>query len=127
MFLGANYGWPLVSRGAEYGTIRCIGVRDPMEGMTDPVLSWEERLLAGGLAGRSVAVLDPERRREVVRLLSGWGRNRDVRTDAAGCVYLLADAADARLLRLAPGAPPARWTARGARRDAERAHLLSNA
>jgi len=59
-------------------------------------------LLAGGLAGRAVAVIDPEDRREVARPLPGWGRIRDVRTDEAGCVYLLADAADARLLRLAP-------------------------
>lgn len=94
-----------------------------MEGMVEPVFSWEEErfapsglavlrgpaagawegmLLAGGLAGRAVAVLDPEAGREVARLLSGWGRIRDVRTDAAGCVYLLSDAADARLLRLAP-------------------------
>lgn len=120
---GANYGWPLVSRSGEYGTGRRIGVRGPLEGMTEPVFSWEEErfapsglavlrgpaagvwegmLLAGGLAGRAVAVIAPEGRREVARLLPGWGRIRDVRTDAAGCVYLLADAADARLLRLAP-------------------------
>jgi glucose/arabinose dehydrogenase len=120
---GANYGWPLVSLGREYGTGRQVGTPGPLPGMTDPVFSWgEERfapsglavlrgpeagawsghLLAGGLAGRAVAVLDPASGREVAGLLPGWGRIRDVRTDASGCVYLLADAGDARLLRLAP-------------------------
>jgi glucose/arabinose dehydrogenase len=120
---GANYGWPLVSLGREYGTGRPVGTRGPLPGMTDPVFSWgEERfapsglailrgpgartwnghLLAGGLAGRAVAVLDPASGREVARLLPGWARIRDVRTDAVGCVYLLTDAADARLVRLAP-------------------------
>ena len=56
-----------------------------------------------GRSGRAVAVIDPEDRHEVAHLLPRWGRIRDVRTEEAGCVYLLADAAGVRLLHhLAP-------------------------
>jgi glucose/arabinose dehydrogenase len=37
---GRNYGWPLVSRGQEYGTTQPVGVPS-LAGMEDPVWVWE--------------------------------------------------------------------------------------
>jgi aldose sugar dehydrogenase len=37
---GRNYGWPLVSRGQEYGTTQPVGVAS-LPGMEDPVWVWE--------------------------------------------------------------------------------------
>jgi glucose/arabinose dehydrogenase len=47
---GRNYGWPLVSRGQEYGTTQPVGVPS-LAGMEDPVWVWETidgRPWAGG-------------------------------------------------------------------------------
>lgn len=39
---GRNYGWPLVSRGQEYGTTTPVGV-EHLDGMEDPAWVWETR------------------------------------------------------------------------------------
>lgn len=122
---GANYGWPEVSLGRDYRTLRPIGERSQPE-MVDPVIHWTPALAPSGLAlvrgGRFPAWegnllaggLRPEHIRRLVledgevvhqeELLRGKiGRIRDVRVGPDGLIYVLTDERDGGLYRIEPG------------------------
>lgn len=124
---GANYGWPVVGYGVNYSSGGAIHAGTHAEGMTQPrkvwVPStgtsglalytgdafpyWRGHLLAGGLAGQEVTLLELDGRR-VVReesLVKGLGRIRDVRQGPDGFVYLAIDDRGAKpsaIVRLEP-------------------------
>ena len=121
---GRNYGWPVISYGENYGGGK-IGEGTSKAGMEQPLhhwvpsiapsgmtfLSsdrygpgWKGNLFIGSLKFRYLArleVADGKVAREH-RLLEGVGRVRDVRQGPDGLLYLLTDASDGKLLRLAP-------------------------
>lgn len=121
---GANYGWPVITYGVDYsglpigeGTEKA-GLEQPLH-YWDPSISpsgldfyegglipqWEGDLLAGGLSGNLLVRLDMEGDTVVgeERLFQGQlGRIRDVRVGADGAIYLLTDAENGRLIRVAP-------------------------
>lgn len=122
---GANYGWPVVTFGREYGTGTRIGEGSARAGIEPPLHQWTpsiapsgmafytgERfpawrgsLFAGSLKFRMLSRLefDGERFVREERLLEGLGeRIRDVRQGPDGLIYLLTDSPNGRLLRLAP-------------------------
>jgi len=110
---GANYGWPVVGYGVSYGSGGAIHAGTHAEGMTQPrkvwvpstgtsglalytgdaFPHWRGHLLAGGLAGQVVSLLELDGQ-SVVReesLVKGLGRIRDVRQGPDGFVYLAID------------------------------------
>lgn len=121
---GANFGWPKTTYGKEYygpeigpdeleGTVQPIHYWVPSiapSGMDfytgDRFTEWRGDLFIGALALTHLARLEMDGT-EVVRetkLLDdrGW-RVRDVRTGPDGYLYLLTDAGNGRLVRVAPG------------------------
>lgn len=124
---GANYGWPVITHGREYGTGLRIGegteradIAAPAwqwtpsiapSGMafctSDRYPGWRGSLLVGSLKFRLLSrlELDGERVLREERLLGDLGeRVRDVRQGPDGLLYLLTDERNGRLLRLDPGA-----------------------
>jgi glucose/arabinose dehydrogenase len=122
---GANYGWPVITYGVNYGIGTRIGEGTQKAGMEQPkkywtpspALSglaiyrgdkfpqWRGDLLIGALRGQAVirVRLDGERVVEDEFLLRGkLPRVRDVRVGPDGYVYLLTDETDGALLRLEP-------------------------
>ncbi|WP_140630848.1 PQQ-dependent sugar dehydrogenase [Methylibium rhizosphaerae] len=120
---GKNYGWPVITYGAEYGSGRKIGEGTHRAGMEQPLTywvpsiapsgmafvtgnrypGWQASLVVGALRGQLLARLQLEGRKVVrqERLLTGLGeRIRDVRQGPDGWLYLLTDSDDGRLLRL---------------------------
>ena len=112
---GANYGWPVISYGREYGSGAPVGEGAHRDGMAQPIHEWTPsiapsgltvydgdrfpgwrgNLFVGALRFRLVArlVLDGERVVHEERLLEDrYGRIRDVRTGPDGLLYLLTDA-----------------------------------
>lgn len=110
---GANYGWPRVTFGEEYGGGR-IGQGTRGDGYTDPIWVWVPSiapsgmdfyrgdmfpdlagtLLVGSLKFESLYVVDIEQGRPVSEtpvLKSELGRIRDVHVMPDGAVYLLTD------------------------------------
>ena len=125
---GANYGWPIVTYGRNYGLGTRIGEGVHKEGMTPPLHQWTPSiapsgmafydgdkfpgwrgsLLAGALKFRLLARLEFEGERFVreERMLEDViGRIRDVRVGPDGYVYLLNDASDGVIARLEPADP----------------------
>jgi glucose/arabinose dehydrogenase len=124
---GRNYGWPVITYGRDYsGAV--IGVGTAREGMEQPVYYWDPsiapsglmfytgdrfpqwrgNLFVGALNFQLVARLELEGNRVVAeeRLLRGYRqRIRDVRQGPDGCIYLLTDEADGRVVRLEPVEP----------------------
>ncbi len=124
---GANYGWPVIGYGVNYGSGSAIHAATHAEGMTQPrkvwvpsigtsglalysgdaFPHWRGHLLAGGLAGQEVTLLELDGQR-VVReesLVKGLGRIRDVRQGPDGLVYLAIDDRGAKpsaIVRLEP-------------------------
>lgn len=124
---GANYGWPVVGYGVNYSSGSAIHAGTHAEGMTQPrkvwvpsiatsgltlytgdaFPHWRGHLLAGGLAGQEVTLLELDGER-VVReesLVKGLGRIRDVRQGPDGFVYLAIDDRGAKpsaIMRLEP-------------------------
>ncbi len=121
---GANYGWPVVSYGVNYGG-RPVGSGAPRgEGFTapryywDPVIApggfafyegalfegWQGNVLAGSLnpGGLVRLVLEGDRVVGEERFLAGEMRVRDVEIDRDGAILIL-DGSGGRLLRLTPG------------------------
>ena len=122
---GANYGWPLATKGRDYQGAR-ISPYESFEGTVDPVHSWVPSIapsglviyrgdmfpewngdaLIGGLASRDLRRVDLENGQSVGEedLLSDLSlRIRDVRLAKDGAVLLLVeDGANGRLLRLTP-------------------------
>ncbi len=122
---GANYGWPVITYGREYGTGLPIGEGTAKEGMEQPLWYWVPSIAPSGmafytgdrLAGwkgdlfvgalraqllvRLEVTADGVRAEE--RLLRGRiGRIRDVRQGPDGLLYLLNDAADGGIWTLSP-------------------------
>ncbi len=128
---GKNYGWPVVTRGRDYGTQEQFPHADArrMEGIAEPVYDfgpthppsglamvttgrfnrWNGNLLAGGLLSeriRRLVIGTYDGQYEVVHdeelLLGALGRIRDVREGPDGNIYVLTDHADGALYRIDP-------------------------
>ena len=119
---GRNYGWPVITYGANYGTGTKIGEGTAKAGMEQPLWKWvpsiapsgmtfytgdkfpkwKGNLFVGALAGQLIArlVLDGD---TVVReeRIKGTGRTRDIRTGPDGNLYVLSESEGA-LLRIQP-------------------------
>ena len=121
---GANYGWPVVTRGVDY-TGALVTPFTQKAGMVDAILNWtpsiapsgltlydgdlfphwQGDLFSGALAARKVQRVRLEGGEVVGQdsLLEGPGRRiRDVRTAPDGALVLLTDHADGEILRLVP-------------------------
>jgi len=122
---GANYGWPVISYGKEYFLPKAVGEGTYKAGMEQPIHywtpsiapsgmtfysgsrfpGWQNSLFLGSLKFQELVRLEFDRGQVVAeeRLLSGeYGRIRDVRQGPEGALYLLTDAEDGRLLKIAP-------------------------
>lgn len=119
---GANYGWPITTRGLDYTGARVTpftereGIESPLlhwtpsiapSGMTvyrgDLFPEWQGDLLVGGLVTRQVhrVSLDNGRAEKAGVLFGEIGdRIRDVRTGPDGAIYLLTDSAKGRVLKV---------------------------
>ncbi|MCY7389150.1 MAG: PQQ-dependent sugar dehydrogenase [Burkholderiales bacterium] len=120
---GSNYGWPVVTYGANYGSGTKIGEGPAKDGMTLPLYywvpsiapsgmafytannfpKWKGNLFVGALAGQSLARLTLNGDKVVAeeRLFEGkLGRIRDVRQGPDGNLYLLTDAPKGELIRI---------------------------
>jgi glucose/arabinose dehydrogenase len=125
MRAGANYGWPVITYGVNYGIGTKIGEGTAKPGMEQPLHywvpsiapsgmafytgdkfpRWKGSLFVGALRERSLVRLQLEGTRVVKeeRLLRDTvGRIRDVRMGPDGLLYLLQDSSDAALLRVEP-------------------------
>ena len=123
---GSNYGWPVITYGANYVTGTRIGEGTHKQGMAQPVYNWVPSIAPSGMAFYSGTrfpqwqgnlfigslkfrllvrlVLDGEKVVHEERLLEGeLGRIRDVRQGPDGLLYLLTDDSDGLLVRLLPG------------------------
>jgi glucose/arabinose dehydrogenase len=122
---GANYGWPVITYGRNYGTGTKIGEGTSKPGVVDPLVywapsiapsgmafyqgsafpKWQGDLLVGALAGQTLVrlKLDGEKIVKEERMLTNAiGRIRDVRVGADGFVYVLTDHSNGVLARLEP-------------------------
>lgn len=122
---GANYGWPVITYGVNYGIGTRIGEGTQKAGMEPPVHywvpsiapsgmafytgerfpRWKGNLFVGALRDRMLVRLQLEGDKVVKeeRLLQGvLGRIRDVRAGPDGLLYLLTDDAEGVLARLEP-------------------------
>ena len=122
---GANYGWPVITYGANYGSGTRIGEGTGKTGMMQPLLywvpsiapsgmafysgrnfpKWKGNLFVGALAKQMVmrVTLDGEKVVAQERLFEGkLGRIRDVREGPDGNLYLLTDSPKGDLVRLEP-------------------------
>jgi len=120
---GRNYGWPVISFGAEYGSGAKIGEGTAKAGMEQPVVHWvpsiatsgmafltSERypgwkgdLFVGALRAQHLVRLRLDGRRVVQqeRLLQDLReRIRDVRQGPDGWLYVLTDSSDGQVVRL---------------------------
>jgi glucose/arabinose dehydrogenase len=121
---GRNHGWPVITYGRDYSGAS-IGEGTARPGMEQPVFYWDPSIAPSGMAFYeaealprwkgsllvgslkfgllSRLVLEGDRVVREERLLEGLGeRIRDVRVGPDGMVYLLTDASDGRVLRVAP-------------------------
>lgn len=121
---GDNFGWPIITYGVDYSGV-AIGEGTEKAGLEQPLYYWDPSispsgldfydgtlmpqwqgdLLVGGLSGNVLVRLDMDGNAVVgeERLFEGQlGRIRDVRVGADGAVYLLTDADNGRLIRVAP-------------------------
>ena len=121
---GKNYGWPVVSFSAEYGTNRPVAPNTSDSMMVDPrrVWSpsiapsglvvyngdrhpqWQGNIFAGGLVSRSIRRLQLDDKGNVTaesQILVGQ-RVRDIRQGPDGYLYVLTDEGSGQLLRLVP-------------------------
>jgi glucose/arabinose dehydrogenase len=120
---GANYGWPVITQGREYGSGRKIGEGTEKAGIEPAVTTWvpsiapsgmafvtggrypgwSGNLFVGALRAELLVRLELDGRRVVreERLLDTlFQRVRDVRQGPDGFLYLLTDSADGRLIRV---------------------------
>ena len=124
---GANYGWPVITFGVNYGIGTRIGEGTAKPGMAQPIHvwvpsiapsgmafytgdkfpKWRGDLFVGALKDQMLVRLrfDGEKVVREERLLKGaLGRIRDVRAGPDGFLYLLNDESQAALVRLEPAA-----------------------
>jgi len=125
MRAGVNYGWPVITYGANYGIGTKIGEGTQKAGMQQPLHywvpsiapsgmafytgdkfpRWKGDLFVGALRDQMLVrlKLDGEQVVREERLLKGvLGRIRDVRAGPDGLIYLLTDESHAVLARLEP-------------------------
>jgi glucose/arabinose dehydrogenase len=123
---GANYGWPVITYGVNYGIGTKIGEGKEKAGMAQPLHhwvpsiapsgmafysgdrfpKWKGNLFVGALRDRMLVrlQLDGEKVVKEERMLQGvLGRIRDVRAGPDGFIYLLSDENPGVLARLEPG------------------------
>ncbi len=120
---GRNYGWPVITHGENYGGGK-IGEGTAKAGMEQPLHYWVPSIAPSGMAFLTsdrygadwkgnlfigslkfgylarLELADGKVTREH-KLLEGVGRVRDVRQGPDGLLYLLTDAADGKLVRVA--------------------------
>ena len=121
---GKNYGWPVIGYGIDYSGAKIhesthkAGMEQPIKywvpsiapsGMAfytaDLIPKWKGSLFIGALAARMLVrlSLDGEKVTGEERLLESLNeRIRDVRQGPDGALYLLTDASNGRILRIAP-------------------------
>ena len=122
---GLNYGWPVITYGANYGSGTKIGEGTEKAGMVQPLLywvpsiapsgmvfysgknfpKWKGNLFVGALAKQLLMRVTTAGEKVVAqeRLFEGkLGRIRDVREGPDGNLYLLTDSAKGELIRLEP-------------------------
>lgn len=122
---GKNYGWPVITYGANYGTGTKIGEGTHKTGMEQPLWYWDpsiapsgmtfytgdefprwrNNIFIGALAFELLARLEVDDGRIVKeeRLLEGeYGRIRAVEQGPDGYLYLLTDERNGRVLRIEP-------------------------
>lgn len=122
---GRNYGWPLISWGTHYdgrpvnnGLRERAGLEQPSAHWTPSIApsgltfytgdlfpDWRGSLFSGALAGQMLVriELDGDRVVRQERLLTDLGKRfRDVQQGPDGALWLLSDAADGEVIRLAP-------------------------
>ena len=125
MRAGRNYGWPIITYGANYGTGTKIGEGNRKAGIEDPIHYWVPSIAPSGMAfyegdrfpgwRGNVLVgalkdemlvrleLDGDKVVKEERMMRGAiGRIRDVRVGPDGYVYLLTDERRGVLARLEP-------------------------
>jgi aldose sugar dehydrogenase len=125
---GANYGWPIITYGVNYGFGTRIGEGSHKAGMEQPLYYWVPSIAPSGMAFYTGdkfprwrgdlfvgalrdellvrLKLDGEKVVQEERLLKGvLGRIRDVRSGPDGFLYLLNDEPRGVLARLEPVAP----------------------
>lgn len=120
---GKNYGWPVITYGVDYSGVR-IGEGTQREGMEQPVYYWDPVIAPSGMtfytgdafpAWRGSAfvgsmnpgalvrlTIDNDRVTREERYLGSIGRVRDVQQGPDGFLYLITDADNGSLLRVAP-------------------------
>jgi glucose/arabinose dehydrogenase len=122
---GANYGWPVITYGVNYGLGTKIGEGTAKPGMEQPLhhwvpsiapsgmafytgerfARWKGSLFVGALRDQTLVRLQLDGAKVVKeeRLLkNGLGRIRDVRVGPDGLIYLLTDDSNGVLARLEP-------------------------
>jgi glucose/arabinose dehydrogenase len=122
---GVNYGWPVITYGANYGSGTRIGEGTRKEGMAQPIHywvpsiapsgmafyagdkfpKWQGSLFVGALRSQMLVrlQLDGEKVVKEERLLQGvLGRIRDVRMGPDGFLYLVTDESAGVVARLEP-------------------------
>jgi len=122
---GANYGWPVITYGVNYGSGTRIGEGSAKPGMAQPIHTWVPSIAPSGMAFYTGdrfpkwrgdlfvgalkdqmlvrLKLDGEKVVREERLLQGaLGRIRDVRAGPDGFLYLLTDESRGVLVRLEP-------------------------
>ncbi len=124
---GANYGWPVIGYGVNYGVGTTIHPTTHADGMEQPLKiwvpsiatsglalyrgsafpNWDGYLFAGGLSGQQLTLLGMEDGKVVHEetLARDIGRLRDVRTGPDGYLYLALDDRGAKpsaIVRLEP-------------------------
>jgi aldose sugar dehydrogenase len=120
---GKNYGWPVITYGAEYGSGAKIGEGTAKAGMEQPLTHWVPSIATSGLAfltserypgwrgsvfigalkAQLLVRLELDGRKVVreERLLQDLGeRIRDVRQGPDGWLYVVTDSTNGRILRL---------------------------
>ena len=126
---GANYGWPVITYGENYGGgainngLRAqAGLEQPLHYWVPSIApsgmafltsdkygkAWQGNLFVGSLKFAYLARLELTepfggKVRKESRLLEGIGRVRDVRQGPDGLLYLLTDDSNGKLIRLMPG------------------------
>ena len=121
---GRNYGWPVITYGRDYSGSK-IGEGPAKAGMEQPIHYWDPSIAPSGMTfymgdqfpawrgnlfvgslkfGLLVRLtLQGEKVTNEERLLQGLGaRVRDVRQGPDGCLYLLTDESNGRILRIEP-------------------------
>jgi glucose/arabinose dehydrogenase len=124
MRAGANYGWPVITYGVNYGLGTRIGEGTRKPGMEQPLYywvpsiapsgmafytgdrfpRWKGNLFVGALRDRMLVrlQLDGDKLKEERLLQNALGRIRDVRAAPDGFLYLLTDDSAGVLARLEP-------------------------